>query len=132
MKNIKYLLGLLTVVLVMASCTTMQEGMYPDDMDNPRAQQMGNRVYLQDPYYGTVVLERDPYTGRYYDGTYGPRYGRSYYRNPYGGYYRTNPRASNGRGTYDRGNGNVIKKPTPSQRELQQQKEETRRKVLGN
>ena len=131
MKNIKYLLGLLTVLLVMASCTTMQEGMYSDDMDNPRTQQIGNRVYMQDPYYGTVVLERDPYTGRYYDVTYGPRYGRGYYGNPSGGYYRTYPRVRNGRGSYN-GDGNAIRKPAPSQREIQQQKEETRRKVLGN
>ncbi|MDQ3279498.1 MAG: hypothetical protein M3Q06_14315, partial [Bacteroidota bacterium] len=98
MKNIKLLLGLLSVVVVMASCATMgaADG---DSMDDSRTRQVGDRLYVEDPFYGTVVLERDPYTGRYYDVTYGSRYGRGYYGiNPYGRSYRSYP------GYYGRGN----------------------------
>jgi hypothetical protein len=126
MKNIKFLLGLLTVVIIMASCATTQSAM-GDDMDEPRTQQIGNRVYLQDPFYGTVVLERDPYTGRYYDVTYGSRYGMGYGGNPYGGYYRGN----RGGGYY--GRGRVIQQQQgPSREQIRPNREEARKKILGN
>jgi hypothetical protein len=132
MKNIKFLLGLLTVVIVMAGCATTQGMMDDSDFDNPRTQQVGNRVYMQDPYYGTVVLERDPYTGRYYDVTYG-RYGspRAYgYRYPNGGV----PRGGyyNRGGNFGRGNGNVVRPQAPSRDQVQPNREEARRRILGN
>jgi hypothetical protein len=135
MKNIKFLLGLLTVVVIMASCAATQ-GMTDEDYANgSNSQIIGNRMYVQDPYYGTIVLERDPYTGRYYDVTYGSRYGLGYYGGyPYGGYYHSNRggtyRGGNSRGGgYYRG-GTVQQTPTPSQDNSK--REEVRTKVLGH
>jgi hypothetical protein len=126
MKNIKLLLGLLSVVIVMASCATMGAAGNGSD-DAYRSNRMGNRVYVDDPYHGTVVLERDPYTGRYYDVTYGSRYRGGYYGASPGRYYRGN------RGSY--GRVPVIQQPQqqrPSREELNRSKQETRNKVLGN
>jgi hypothetical protein len=140
MKNIKFLLGLLTVVIVMASCATTQGMMDDSDFDNPRTQQVGNRVYMQDPYYGTVVLERDPYTGRYYDVTYGarPGYGYGYPRGGYnrgaynrGGYYNRGS-VNNRGGNYGSGNGNVVRPQAPTRDQVQPNREEARRRILGN
>ena len=128
MKNIKLLLGLLSVVIVMASCATMGTGGYGSE-DDYRSQRMGNRVYVEDPYHGTVVLERDPYTGRYYDVTYGSRYRGGYYSASPGRYYRGN------RGGYYNTRPPVIQQPQqqrPSREELNRSKQDTRRKVLGN
>jgi hypothetical protein len=127
MKNIKFLLGLLAVVVIASSCVTTQGATDDDYMNGQRTEQIGNRVYLQDPYYGTVVLERDPFTGRYYDVTYGPRYGAGYYRYPYGNrVYRTAPRG----GTV--GGGKTIQQQRPTQQQIQQNRSEARRKLLGN
>lgn len=127
MKNIKFLLGLLTIVLVTASCTATR-GMMDDDYANDvRNRQVGDRLYIQDPYNGTVVLQRDPVTGRYYDVTYGSRYGTGYYgAYPYGG-YRTYRRSSRG-GRYE---GNV-QQQGPSREEIRQHRDEARKRVLGN
>ena len=132
MKNIKFLLALFTIVVIAASCATTQGAMDDEYINDPRAQQVGNRVYLQDPYYGTVILERDPFTGRYYDVTYGTRYGSRYSGSPYGGnrVYRYNNRGGN----YNRG-GNIQIQPqqqTPSRKEVQQSNPQARRKILGN
>lgn len=138
MKNIKYLLGFFAVVLIMVSCVPTRGTMMDDyDYDDPRAQQMGNRIIMQDPLYGTVVLERDPYTGRYYDVTpnarmgygYGSPYGRFYLGAPMnrgGGVYR-----SEGNRNYG-GNGSVVKPQAPSREAIRQDRDATRRKVLGN
>jgi hypothetical protein len=133
MKNIKFLLGLFAVVIVMASCATTQ-GAMEDDYNNTRTRQIGNRVYMDDPYQGTVVLERDPFTGRYYDVTYGSRYGGGLYGNPYGGYYRRTPpvyqRSGAGRGSV--GNGNVVRPQQESREQIRQDRNATRSRVLGN
>lgn len=132
MKNIKLLLGLFAVVIMMASCATTQSAMY-DDMDNPRSQAIGNRIYMQDPFYGTVVLERDPYTGRYYDVTFGQRFGNGFYGNPYGGFYRGGGGVvSGGTNRNFNGNGKVVKPQSPPRQEIRQDREATRRRVLGN
>jgi len=131
MKNIKFLLGLLTIVMIMASCAATQGATNDDYLNDPRTQQVGNRVYLQDPYYGTVVLERDPVTGRYYDVTYGSRFGTGYYGGyPYGGYRGTYNRGAYNRGGYYRGGGSV--QQTPSHQDVQQHRDEARKKILGN
>jgi hypothetical protein len=131
MKNIKFLLGLLTVVVIMASCATIGGATDDEYLENSTTQRVGNRVYVQDPYYGTVVLERDPYTGRYYDVTYGSRYGTGYYGgSPYGGYNRGNSRV------YSRGGGGAYRGGTiqqgPSREAIRQNRDEARKKVLGN
>ena len=122
MKSVKFLLAIFTAAVLMASCATTQSasGEDYDDLDGTR--RTGNRVYVDDPYYGTVVLERDPFTGRYYDVTYG--YGG--YRSPYNTFrgYRTAPR-------YYRNNGGTIQKP--AQRETTPvNREAARKKILGN
>lgn len=125
MKNIKFLVGILTVLVLMASCTPMQN-LTSDEMNDPRTTQVGNRLYVQDPFYGNVVLERDPFTGRYYDVTYGSRFGTG----AYGGYpYRGGYRGYN-RGGYYR---NVpVQRQAPVRQEAPQERQETRKKVLGN
>lgn len=134
MKNIKFLLGLLTIVLIMASCAATQRGLYDDYANDPRTQQVGNRLYLQDPYYGTVILERDPATGRYYDVTYGSRYGTGFYgayprgAYPYGSYPAYRRGGNYNGGTY---NGGKVEQ-RPSREELDQHKNEARKKILGN
>ena len=77
MKNVKFLLAILTAAVLMASCATTESASGEDYDDLERTRRIGNRVYVDDPYYGTVVLERDPFTGRYFDVTYG-----------YGGFFR--------------------------------------------
>lgn len=130
MKSVKFLLAIFTVAVVMASCATTQSASGEDYDDLDRTRRVGNRVYVDDPYYGTVVLERDPFTGRYFDVTYG--YGG--FRSPYNGFnnryrgYRTPPRYyrnnNNGRpiGTIQR----------PAQKEVPVNREEARKKILGN
>lgn len=124
MKNVKFLLAIFTVAVVMASCATTQNTSGEYDENNMR--RVGDRVYVDDPYYGTVVLERDPFTGRYYDVTYGYRG----YASPYNRYnthyrgYRSYPRY------YRNNNGGTIQKP--QQQEVQKNREEARKKILGN
>jgi hypothetical protein len=126
MKSVKFLLAIFTAAVVMASCATTQgaSGEDYDDLDGNR--RIGNRVYVEDPYYGTVVLERDPFTGRYYDVTHGYRgystpYNRGYYRG-----YRTAPRVyrNNSRG------GTIQQRPAQKQPPVN--REEARKKILGN
>src|SRR6478672_7482548 len=91
MKSVKFLLAIFTAAVLMASCATTQSASGEDYDEIDRSRVIGNRVYVDDPYYGTVVLERDPFSGRYYDVTYG--YGG--YRSPYNTInrgYRTYPR----------------------------------------
>jgi hypothetical protein len=130
MKSIKFLLAMIAVTVVMASCMTTQDAYGDDYADRDNSRRVGNRVYVDDPYYGTVVLERDPYTGRYYDvttGYRGYRYGWNPYRGYRGGYY--------GNRVYRNNNtlgGSIQKQPAPSQQEVQKSREDARRKILGN
>lgn len=134
MKNIKFLLGLLSVIVIMASCATVGGATDDEYLDNSGTERIGNRVYVQDPYYGTVVLERDPYTGRYHDVTYGSRYGTGYYgTTPYGGYNRGYSRGySRGSRYYSSRPGTIQQQQGPSREELQKNRETTRKRVLGN
>ena len=141
MKRFNFLLVAIAIVLTVTavSCTTMA-GTQDDYYSGRDAQVYGNRVYVDDPYRGTVVLERDPRTGRYYeatspyyDGYYGNRrvygsrvYGNTYGRSPYygrsnGGYYRNN----NSNTTTQNNN------PKPTQ-EYKKDRDDARKKVLGN
>jgi hypothetical protein len=125
MKSVKYLLAIFFAAIVMASCTTTQRTI-DDEFDGATTRRIGNRVYVDDPYAGTVILERDPVTGRYRDVTYGRTYG--YYNYPYN---RLNTRVY--RGGYNRGYGNYnhgnVQRPTqPSQGN----RSEARKRVLGN
>jgi hypothetical protein len=132
MKNSRLLFILLAVAVAVTSvsCTTTQNA---SEESYEGARQVGNRLYIDDPYRGTVVLERDPYTGRYYDVTnsYGYNYG-SRYNSPFG--YDNTYRNSRYSRTYDRG---TYQRPQPQPTEDQRknwenQRQEARKKVLGN
>ncbi|HEU4471427.1 MAG TPA: hypothetical protein VFR58_10100 [Flavisolibacter sp.] len=137
--NLLSVVAVLVLAVTAFSCTTVREtGEYYE----PGV--ASNRVYVDDPYRGTVILERDPYTGRYYEAntfgrTYGYPYGRGVYRN--NGFYGR-PDRYYGNGGYYRGNrgGNYGNRPAPSTPQQQPQngeqrekvREEARKKVLGN
>lgn len=128
MKSVKFLLGIFTLVVVMTSCATTQ-GAYDDTEYGDNTRRVGNRVYVDDPYYGQVVLERDPISGRYYDVTNGYRgYGAPYNGyNRYRGTYRNYP-------VYRNNNNNVnVPRPVPNQRPqvTEQTRQEAREKILG-
>ena len=138
MKNINLLSMVVALVLMVTavSCTTMRE-IDDEYYDRP---QSANRIYVDDPYRGIVVLERDPYSGRYYEvNTY------NRYSSPYGSTYgRTGRYGSyNGRRTYSGRNNNNYRnnnsgyqtpqKPTQEQvKEREKSRDEARKKVLGN
>jgi hypothetical protein len=129
MKSFNYLIVLAAILVTgLVSCTTSQMA---TDENEQVGRQVGNRLYIDDPYRGTVVLERDPYTGRYYDVT--SRYGYGYsngYDYPYTSrryspYYRNSDRYY-GR-TYQ-----TPQQPTEEQkRQYQQGRDEARKRVLG-
>src|SRR5215204_6474486 len=137
MKRFNLLSAVIAVLLMVTavSCTTMRgtEDDYYDRTQYERVQP-SNRIYVDDPYRGTVVLERDPYTGRYYEvGTYGGNYG---YRNDrYSNVYRNNTRYNktyngNRNGTYNRNN-NTSSQSQTEDPNRNQKREEARSKVLG-
>jgi hypothetical protein len=125
----------LVLMVTAVSCTTMRgtdDGYY----ETQRVQGSPNRIVVDDPYRGTVVLERDPYSGRYYEvnsyGGYGSVYGNRYDRryNTYGNGYSRNNR-------YYRNNNTSVYQQAPQatpeqKRQYDQNKGEARRKVLGN
>ena len=103
MKRFHFLQTALIAVLmvVAASCTSIREASEGDYENAPARRQV-----FADPYYGNrnvIVLERDPFTGQYYqvspfgsfsDSYYGFGYGYPYnsrYYNRGGGYYRSAP-----------------------------------------
>jgi hypothetical protein len=119
--------GLLLVTAV--GCTTARE-IYEED-DYYRSTRMApQRILVDDPFYGTMVLERDPFTGRYFPlGTMG--------MSPYGyrtmgvfgnNVYRTGPVRR--QQVHPRGNVNATPAPSPQQRE--KSREEARQRVRGN
>jgi hypothetical protein len=116
--------GLLLVTAV--SCTSTRD-IYQEDDGYRTSRQTPDRILVEDPYYGTVVMERDPFTGRYYQvGTYGQTgYGYGYDRYRDSRYSRNYPRRQV---IYQRGNETPAQ--TPQQREGSRQ--EARKKVLGN
>ena len=138
MKRFNFLLVAIALVLTITavSCTTMA-GTQDDYYNGQEARVYGNRVYVDDPYRGTIVLERDPRTGRYYEvnsydpyynnGYYGKRYDRRYSR----GYGNPNYGRSNG-GYYNRNDGSNnqnTQRPTEDDRKSTDQ---PRKKILGN
>jgi len=137
MKRFNFLLVAIAIVLTITTvgCTTMA-GTQDDYYNGQEARVYGNRIYVDDPYRGQVVLERDPRTGRYYevnpyyDRYYGSRYGSRtydpYYGSPYygrrnnGGYSRNNNNTNNTQNN---------QRPTDDDRKT---REEARKKILGN
>ena len=157
MKRFTFLqVGLLAALLVtIVSCSTPRSTSDEYYEDAPA----GGNVYYANPYSGgvnTIIVERDPYTGRYYQvspGYYGGGYGaRSY---PYGyrnhgnsnrGYYNNNRNSGNNR-NYNNSNGNnngyyrtypqtQQQRPQPQQmpaqrQQVQQQHDEAKNAILG-
>jgi hypothetical protein len=141
MKRFNFLLVAIALVLTVTavSCTTMagsQDEYYGQD------RVYSNRVYVDDPYRGTVVLERDPRTGRYYEvsnydpyynGYYGNRYSRGY-RTSGNGYpsYRRNGVGYNNNSSYNNGNNsNNNQNNDRSSEQYKRNRDEARSKVLG-
>jgi hypothetical protein len=137
MKRFNFLPVAIALVLIVTtvSCTTMA-GSQDDYYENRSSRAYGDRVYVEDPYRGTVVLERDPRTGRYYEvdsyynGYYGNRYSSRAYGYPSSGYGRSP--------YYGRTNGGYRNNSTATQNNTQRQsdndrqtREEARKKVLG-
>jgi hypothetical protein len=106
-----------------------------DDYYGQDARVYGNRVYVDDPYRGTIVLERDPRTGRYYevspyyDGYYGNSIYSRTYRNNRSGYptYRRN-----GGGYYNGNTSNNNQNNNRSSEQYKKDKDDARNKILGN
>ena len=126
----------LFLLVTAVSCTTMREMGDDEYYETNRTQ--SNRIYVDDPYRGVVVLERDPYTGRYYEvnsfGSYygnGRYYGRnSVYSRP--NVYRNNDRYYRNSTQYPRGS-QTPQRPTEDQiRDREKSRDEARKKVLGN
>ena len=130
MKRSIFLPAVIALVLLVTavSCTTMA-----GTEDGYGRQVNGNRVYVEDPYRGTVVLQRDPWTGRYYEvgpydtyGTY-PYYGnRVYGSRVYSGREYRNYGRNDG---YYRNNQSKNQRPTEQDN---RSRDEARKKVLGN
>jgi hypothetical protein len=134
MKRFNFLPVVVAFVLMITAvgCTTMTGPQ--DEYSRSRAE----RVYVDDPYRGTVVLERDPYTGRYYEvDSYGS-YNTRTYRGNNGSYGRNKSRYYNNRNyrtnteTYERNNQNTQRPSDDQLRDRQKSRDEARRKVLGN
>ena len=144
MKRFNFLSVVIAGLLLVAGvgCTTLTETQ--DDYYSERPRTSANRIYVDDPYRGTVVLERDPWTGRYYEvGSYGTFNNRTYRNNGYGN--RNYGRGGYDNGYYGRGYGNgstgrggrgttvTPQQPTEDQKKQNEQnKSDARRKVLGN
>ena len=137
MKRFNFLLVAVALVLTTTavSCTTMagtEDGYYDQG-----ARVYPNRVYVEDPYRGTVVLQQDPRTGRYYEVT-------PYYDNYYGGgsglysrgyrtYGNSYPSRRVSSGYYNGSNTtNNNQNNRRSSEEYRKDKDDARNKVLGN
>lgn len=130
MKNFSLLSAVIAVMLTVTaiSCTTAQGG-YDDEYYSTYDRRTPNRIYVDDPYYGTTVLERDPYSGRYYQvSPYGYsyrnniRYNNVYSRNRNNYYYRNNQNSN------PRNNQGQIEQ---QKKDSEKQRNEARKKVLG-
>ena len=143
MKRFSFLQVAIALILMVTavSCTTMQ-GVEDEYYSTQSGRIATDRVYVNDPYRGTVVLERDPYTGRYYevsspyttynnryDSRYDSRYDRRYGNSRTNNGYGRNNRTYRNNGSYQQ----TPQKPTEEQiRSNQKNREEARKKVLGN
>ena len=144
MKRFSFLQVAIALILMVTavSCTTMQ-GIEDDEYYSTQSRRVAaDRVYVNDPYRGTVVLERDPYTGRYYevsspystynnryDSRYDSRYDRRYSSRNNSGSYGRNDRNYRNNGSYQQ----TPQQPTQEQiKDREKDRQEARKKVLGN
>ncbi|MDB5196005.1 MAG: hypothetical protein JWP88_375 [Flaviaesturariibacter sp.] len=131
MKNINFLsMAAIAMLMVVAvGCTTMQGAQDDGYYDTRVAQTAPSRIYVEDPnrYGRTIVMERDPFTGRYYEvNPYGSVYNQGYSTYPYDPRYDN--RVSNNR-RYDsrRSNSGYSNRGQVYQQQSQQPTEEQRR-----
>ena len=112
------------LLVTAVSCTSTRD-IYQEDDGYRTSRQVPDRILVDDPYYGTIVMERDPYTGRYYQvGSYGQSaYGYDRYRDSR--YYRNYPRRQV---IYQQSN-DTRNEQSPEQKEASRQA--ARKKVLG-
>lgn len=137
MKRLTFLSAVIAMVLVVTavSCTPAREVAGEDDYYYNDRTQAPARIYVDDPYRGTVVLEKDPYTGRYYEvnsyGYYSSPYGYrgNRYNNYYGSNYKNRSRTYyNHPRTYS----NESSRQAEEQKKNQEKKAEDRRRILGS
>ena len=143
MERFNFLLVAIALVLTVTavSCTTMagtQDEYYGQD-----TRVYSNRIYVDDPYRGTIVLERDPRTGRYYEigsydpyysGSYGTRYNRGYRNdgNSYPSQRRNSSSTYNRNSSYSNGsNSNNNQNNERSSEQYKKNRDEARNKILG-
>lgn len=125
------------LMITVLSCTTMA-GTQDDYYSGQEARVYSSRVYVDDPYRGTVVLEKDPRTGRYYEvsPSYNSYYGNRYYSSRvYDPYYGTSSYGRRSSGGYYRNNNNSSNTQQNTQRPTEDDRktrDEARKKVLGN
>lgn len=139
MKQVSFLqVGLLAVLMAMIASCGVPMGTTGDYYEEAPVRR---NVYYGDPYYGgvnTIIVERDPFTGRYYQvapGGYGRAYGAPVYpygsrRNNTGRYYdnRNNARSNGYYKTYPQSQ----PRQAPVQREqAQQQRERAKESILS-
>jgi hypothetical protein len=135
MKRFNFLLAAIALVLTITavSCTTMAGSQ--DDYYGQNARVYGDRVYVDDPYRGTIVLQRDPRTGRYYEVSgYSPyynTYGNDYYGRRYRTYGNSYPSYRRNSGGYSNNNTNN-KYNNRSSEEYKKDKDDARNKILGD
>lgn len=139
MKRFNLLLVAVALVLTITavSCTAVagtEDGYY-----DPGTRVYGNTVYVQDPYRGTVVLQQDPRTGRYYevnpyyDNYYGGLYGGGgVYSRGYRNYGYGYPSRRVGGGYYSGGNTTTTQQNNSrSSEDYKKDRDDAREKVLG-
>ena len=148
MKSTKFLwLAFIGVLMVGAvGCTTLQGTQDDGYYDTRTAQTAPSRVYVDDPYhYGrTIVMERDPFTGRYYEvNSYGSTYNQGYSTYPAYAPRYDNRRVYRDRRYDDRrynntypGRGQVYQQQSPQpteqqRRENEQKRQEAKDAILG-
>jgi hypothetical protein len=134
MKRFTFLSAVILILLMVAgaSCTTLNSGY--DDEYYTTNDRTPNRIYVDDGYNGTIVLEKDPYTGRYYQvSPYGYSSGYNNYNRYNRNYSRNRVYSRNNNGYNYPSNTNTNQQPTEQQRkDWEKKRSEARSKVLGN
>ena len=141
MKSFNFLQVVVALLLMVTvvSCTTLRDT-YEDDgyYSDTRRTNAANRIYVDDPYQGTIVLERDAYTGRYFQVNpvgIGSRFGSPFFNDGFGrGYYN----GYRNRGHFNNGGwrqGPIRQQqqqPSVEQRQQsEKQGQDARRRILG-
>lgn len=121
--------GLLMVTVL--SCTPMYESTRDDDGYYTETRRRApSRILVDDPYAGTVILQRDPWTGRYYQvspyGYYSPYgYNSPYYDRGWNNPYNSTPRHQ----TQPRSGYNQPQQPQRPSQQNERAREEARDRI---